>query len=44
MPQLKNGDLFPSLSAESVNHGRITVPDDIPAGDFAMIVVYRAHW
>ncbi len=44
MQQLKNGDLFPALSAESVNHGRLTLPDDIAAGRYAVIIGYRAHW
>ncbi len=44
MQQLKNGDLFPSISAESVDHGRVTMPEDIPAERYAVVIAYRAHW
>lgn len=44
MPQLQNGELFPPLRAETVNHGQLTLPSDIPAGRFAIIMAYRAHW
>lgn len=44
MPQLQNGDSFPPLRAETVNHGQLTLPADIPAGRFSIIIAYRAHW
>ncbi len=44
MTQLNSGDAFPALSAESVNHGRISLPDAIPAGQYAVVLAYRAHW
>jgi len=27
-----------------VNHGQLTMPGDIPAGRFSIIIAYRAHW
>lgn len=44
MAQLKDGDLFPSFSAETIDGQRVTLPDDIPAGNYAIIIAYRAEW
>lgn len=44
MAQLRDGDRFPALTGETVEHGRITLPDAIPAGNYAVILAYRAHW
>jgi hypothetical protein len=44
MTQLKNDDLFPDLEAPSLGHGTVRLPRDIPAGAYAVILVYRAHW
>lgn len=44
MQQLKNGDLFPDLSGETVSHGLTTLPSDIAAGRYAVVIGYRAHW
>ncbi len=44
MPQLKDGDLFPSFAAQTIDGARVTLPDDVPAGNYAVIVAYRAEW
>ena len=44
MTQLKDGDAFPALTAQSLAHGEITLPTGIPAGQYAVILAYRAHW
>ena len=44
MPQLQNGDSFPPLRLESLNHGSVNLPGDIPAGRYAIVIAYRAHW
>jgi len=44
MTPLKDGDRFPSLSGETVAHGALSLPDAIPAGNYAAVLVYRAHW
>ena len=44
MPQLQDGDRFPSLSGSTVNHGQLTLPDAIPAGNYGIVLAYRAHW
>ena len=35
---------FPKLSGESLKHGSVTLPDDIPAGAYNVILAYRANW
>jgi hypothetical protein len=40
---LDSGEPFPSIEAESVAHGRITVPD-VFAGRWGVVLLYRAHW
>ncbi|MEE8395948.1 MAG: hypothetical protein V3S29_07830 [bacterium] len=44
MPKFDNGDLFPHLEGETVAHGRLRLPEDIPAGQWAIVLVYRAEW
>ncbi len=44
MAQLRDGDEFPALQGQSVNHGSISLPGNIPAGNYAVIFAYRAHW
>ena len=44
MTQLQVGDPFPALSGKSVAHGQVSLPDDIPASHFAIVLAYRAHW
>ena len=44
MAQLKDGDRFPSLSAQTVAHGPLELPAAIPGGNYAAVLVYRAHW
>lgn len=38
------GDPFPSLAGNSVRHGHVRLPEDIPAGRHAVVFTYRAHW
>ena len=44
MQQLNTGDAFPALEAESVKHGRVTLPTALPADHFGVVLAYRAHW
>ncbi len=44
MPQLKDGDLFPSLKGTSLTHGEVSLPGAIPDGNYGVILAYRAHW
>jgi len=44
MPRFSKGDTFPALAADSVSHGHIRLPDDIPADNWAVVLTYRAHW
>jgi hypothetical protein len=44
MHKFHPGDPFPCLSGESVRHGRIALPDAIPAERWGVILAYRAHW
>ncbi len=44
MHKFNPGDPFPALSGESVNHGTVNLPDDIPAGQYAVVLAYRANW
>ena len=44
MPQLIEGYQFPSMEAETVKHGRISLPQVIPADKFSLVLAYRAHW
>jgi len=38
------GDIFPSLSGDTVKHGRLSLPDALPAGHYGVVFTYRAHW
>ena len=44
MLKIQPGEPFPQLKGTSVNHGEITFPDDIPAGNYGVLLAYRAHW
>ena len=39
-----DGDTFPSFTGQTVNHGEMSFPDAVPAGNYAVLAVYRAHW
>jgi hypothetical protein len=40
---LDSGDRFPTLEFDTVQHGRIAVPDAFGEG-WGVFLVYRAHW
>jgi len=40
---LDAGDRLPTLSLDTVAHGRLTVPDAFGAG-WGVLLLYRAHW
>jgi hypothetical protein len=40
---LDSGDKLPTLSMETVNHGRVTLPDAF-GEEWGVFLVYRAHW
>jgi len=40
---LDSGNRFPALTMETVNHGRLTLPDAFRDG-WGVFLVYRAHW
>ncbi len=40
---LDSGDRFPDLGAETVQHGRLTVPEFF-GGGWGVFLLYRAHW
>ncbi len=40
---LDSGDTFPSLTMETVAHGRVTLPGAFGAG-WGVFLAYRAHW
>ena len=44
MSLLDTGDAFPPVEGESVAHGHVRLPADVPAGRHAVVLVYRAHW
>jgi hypothetical protein len=44
MHRFSLNDPFPRLAGETVKHGRLTLPDDVPAGRWAVILAYRAQW
>lgn len=41
--RLENGDRFPSLTASTVEEGKMTLPDDME-GDWVLVDFYRGHW
>jgi hypothetical protein len=41
--KLKEGDLFPHFSVETVNHGKLTLPDDIQTR-WMVLLFYRGWW
>ena len=40
---LDSGEPFPSLTMETVAHGRLSLPDGFGDG-WGVFLVYRAHW
>ena len=40
---LDTGDILPTLSMDTVAHGRVTVPDRFAQG-WGVFLLYRAHW
>jgi hypothetical protein len=40
---LDSGDLLPTITMETVDHGRLTLPDHF-GSDWGVFLVYRAHW
>lgn len=44
MHKFNDGDPFPHIEGETVAHGRIRLPEDIPDGSWAIILAYRADW
>ena len=38
------GETLPAFEGESIAHGRVSLPGDIPAGNWAVIFSYRANW
>jgi peroxiredoxin len=44
MNTLHPGEPFPHLSADSIPHGHLELPQHIRAGCYGVILVYRAHW
>ena len=44
MSKFNPGDAFPQLQGFSVNHGMVTLPGDLPEGQWGVVLAYRAHW
>ncbi|MCZ6842254.1 MAG: hypothetical protein O7G32_05430 [SAR324 cluster bacterium] len=44
MHKFNPGDDFPSISGESLNYGTINLPRDMPAGEYSVVLAYRANW
>ena len=44
MPLFHPGDAFPLIKGFTVNRGLVTLPEDIPAERYAVVLAYRAHW
>ncbi len=40
---LDSGDRFPSLSMDTVGHGRLSLPEAF-GEDWGVFLIYRAHW
>jgi hypothetical protein len=40
---LDSGDKFPRLSLDTVDHGRISLPEGFGDG-WGVLLIYRAHW
>jgi hypothetical protein len=40
---LDSGDAFPALTMQTVNHGRLTLPEAF-GGGWGVFLAYRAHW
>ena len=44
MSKFDAGDTFPALQGFSVDHGMVSLPKDIPEGNWGIVLAYRAHW
>lgn len=44
MHKFNPGDDFPALSGESLSHGAVNLPGDIPADHYGIVLAYRANW
>ncbi len=44
MHKLNGGDSFPAIQAETVKHGKVSLPGDIPEGRYGVVLAYRANW
>jgi len=40
---LDSGDRFPTLTMDTIAHGRLTMPDHFGSG-WGIFLAYRAHW
>ena len=40
---LDSGDEFPTITMETVNHGRLALPDAF-GESWGVFLVYRGHW
>jgi hypothetical protein len=40
---LDSGDAFPELAIDTVEHGRVALPEHWGDG-YGVLLVYRAHW
>ena len=40
---LDSGERFPSLTVDTVAHGRVGLPDTFGDG-WGVVLIYRAHW
>lgn len=43
MSRLTNGENFPSVTAESLDHGTLTVPSDL-GSEWVTLLFYRGEW
>jgi peroxiredoxin len=43
MSRLSNGDLFPHLTIDTIEHGSLTLPDHM-RGHFGVVLFYRGSW
>ncbi|MCF8109507.1 MAG: hypothetical protein K9J81_11025 [Desulfohalobiaceae bacterium] len=42
-PLLDTGDRFPSLTVETVAHGRVRIDEHFTRG-YGVVLIYRGHW
>ena len=43
MPRLNNGDLFPTMTLETVREGSLSVTQHL-AGSYGVVLIYRGSW